>query len=86
MYFFFMLNWGLSGRIHFPRAPNFVWLMFQYKSSFIADKIFIADVSCRTGLLLTPKVTKVLGNCGYRVPRPLDAALGYITHADFARE
>ena len=60
--------------------------MFQYKVSFIADKIFIADVSCRTGLLLTPKVTKVLGNCGYRVPRPLDAALGYITHADFARE
>ena len=22
MYFFFMLNWGLSGRIHFPRAPH----------------------------------------------------------------
>ena len=43
-------------------------------------------MSCRTGLLLTPKVTKALGNCGYRVPRPLDAALGCITHADFSRE
>ena len=73
------------GENSIPRAPHFA-LLFQYSASLVAVKIFLADVSCRTGLLLTPKVTKVLGNCGYRVPRPLDAALGCITHIDFARE
>ena len=42
-----------SGENSIPRAPHFVWLLFQYRASLVAVKIFIADVSCRTGLLLT---------------------------------
>ena len=35
-----------------PSAP-FIWLLLQYRASLVAVKIFLADVSCRTGLLLT---------------------------------
>ena len=43
---------NLAGRILFPERP-ISYLLFQYSASLIAVKIFIADVSCRTGLLLT---------------------------------
>ena len=40
------------GEYTFPERP-ISYLLFQYSASLIDDKIFIADVSCRTGLLLT---------------------------------
>ena len=47
------VNCCLAGRILFHQAPHFCMLLFQYSASLIGDKTFIADVSCRTGLLLT---------------------------------